>query len=484
MLIGTIAALVLSQQPFVEGPRSGPMAGEVIGKVDADRCFQTVEKLCSFGTRHTLSPSDDPKRGAAAAREWLRKEFELAGKGTLSGMTVTLEEFAVPRMQRLPDGAKVVNVVAVLPGTMKEAEGRRYYVVGHLDTINGDRMDGKGDAPGANDDASGVAVVLECARALAGQRLDATIVFLCTGGEEQGLVGARFHAKAAAERGERVMGVLNNDIVGDPSPRVWTSHVNSQQRSRQRDLERAEPRFPFVRVFSEGVPKNASAAEFERYRLEGAESDSPSRQLARFVPEVAQRESTRIRPIKVFRQDRFLRGGDHAAFNESGFAAVRFTVPGEDYTRQHVDVTEKDGKPYGDLPSFVDGRYVGAVAELNAATLMHLANAPSPPPRARIVAKELSTDTLLRWDASPEPDVAGYEVLIRDTTEADWREVVHVGNVTEIRTPVSKDNVFFAVRAYDRDGWVSPAAFCWAERAAPAGEGTGGTERRESQPQK
>lgn len=458
-----LAALALSQ-PQVEGARGRSMTGETLRGIDAARCAKTVEKLCDFGTRHTLSPTDDPGRGTGAARLWLKKEFESAAQG--GGLTVSLEEFPVPRMQRLPDGATVVNVVAVLPGRMKEAASRRYYVVGHYDTINGDKMDSKGDAPGANDDASGVAVVLECARVLATKELDATIVFLCTGGEEQGLVGARFHAQAASARGEKVMGVLNNDIVGDPSPRVWTSHLDAKRGSRQRGMDMAEPLLPFVRVFSEGLPKKMTAEEVERYRLEGAESDSPSRQLARFVPYVAEREKVTVKPVIVFRQDRFLRGGDHVAFNESGFTAVRFTVPGEDYTRQHANVTEKDGKPYGDLPRFVDGKYIAAVAELNAATLMHLANAPSPPGRARVVTKELSTDTLLRWDASPEPDVAGYEVLIRDTTEADWREVVNVGNVTEFRTPVSKDNVFFAVRAYDKAGWVSPAAFCWAERAA------------------
>jgi Zn-dependent M28 family amino/carboxypeptidase len=458
MLPILLAALALSQPPL-DGPRNRPLAREVCAAVSAERCAKAVDKLCSFGTRHTLSASDDPARGNAAARLWLKKEFEGMGLKT------DLEEFKAPRMQRLPDGATLANVVAVLPGTMKEAEARRYYVVGHYDSINGDKMDPKGDAPGANDDASGVAVVLECARVLASQKLDATVVFLCTAGEEQGLVGARYHAQGAASRGEKVMGVLNNDIVGDPSIRVWTSHHDSARKTRDRDLELAEPALPFVRVFSEGAPKNLSAAELERYRLEGAESDSPSRQLARFVPFVAQRERVELKTVLVFRQDRFLRGGDHSAFNESGFGAVRFTVPGEDYTRQHANVTERDGKPYGDVPSFVSGRYVAAVAELNAATLAHLANAPSPPGRARIDAKELSTGTTLRWDASPEPDVAGYEVLIRDTTEADWREAVNVGNVTEFKTPVSKDNVFFAVRAYDKEGWVSPAAFCWAERA-------------------
>jgi len=471
MLTLVLVAAMAAQPADSAAFRQRPQAAEVCVAVSAERCRATVESLCGFGTRHTLSAADDEKRGTGAARRWIQRELERAGGGGL--VQASLEEFAAPRMQRLPDGAKVFNVVAVLPGKMPEAAGRRYYVVGHYDSINGDRADPLGEAPGANDDASGVAVVLECARVLAAQNLDATVVFLATGGEEQGLVGARFHARAAADRGERIAGVLSNDIVGDPSPRVWTSHADSVKGSPRRLLDMAERRLPAVRVFSEGVPKNASAEERERYRLEGAENDTPSRQLARFVPFVAAREQLAIRPVLVFRQDRFLRGGDHSAFNESGFAAVRFTVPGEDYSRQHANVTQKEGKPYGDLPAFVDAEYVASVARINAAALMHLANAPSLPARARIVAKELSTDTLLRWDASPEPDVAGYEVLIRDTTDPDWREAVDVGNATEFHTPVSKDNVYFAVRAYDKDGWVSPASFCWAERAAARPEPEG-----------
>ncbi|MBY0309259.1 MAG: M20/M25/M40 family metallo-hydrolase, partial [Phycisphaerales bacterium] len=321
------------QPPVFVGPRERPMAADVTGAVSAERCAATVDALCGFGTRHTLSP-DAPDRGNAAARAWIKGELEKAGPA----LRVTVEEFTSARTQRLPAGARVYNVVAALPGSMKEAEQRRYYVVGHYDSINGDRADAKGDAPGANDDASGVAVVLECARVLAEKKLDATVVFLAAGGEEQGLVGASFHAQAAAQRGERIAAVLNNDIVGDPSPPVWTSHREAAAGSRRRSLDRADSHFPTVRLFSEGVPKGLSETERERYRLEGAESDSPSRQLARFVPAVAERERTAIRPLLVFRQDRFLRGGDHAAFNEAGFAAVRFTVPGEDYTRQHANV--------------------------------------------------------------------------------------------------------------------------------------------------
>lgn len=437
-------ALIVAGLCMVQ-PEAPTLPGEVMARIDATRAMASVERLAGFGTRHTLSETTSETRGIGAARRWLRAELEAC-----AGVEASLEAFAAPPMARLPDGAEIVNVVGVLRGTMPEAADRRYYVVGHYDTINADRMDPTRDAPGANDDASGTVVVLECARALAGVKLDATIVFLCTAAEEQGLVGARFHADAARGRKELILGVLSNDIVGDPSVGYVTMPGQEAMASDT-----------FVRVFSEGVPRNPSAAELARIRQLGAESDSPSRQLARFVAYVAQREAT-LRPRLVFRQDRFLRGGDHSAFNDAGFTGVRFTVPAEDYSRQHVDVTERDGKPYGDVASYVSGAYVASVAKLNAATLVHLANAPRPPGNPRMITAQLETGTTLRWEKSPEPDVAGYEVVWRETTAADWQGVIDVGDVTEHAMDVSKDNFFFGVRAYDTEGYRSPAAFAGA----------------------
>ncbi|MDI1289109.1 MAG: M20/M25/M40 family metallo-hydrolase [bacterium] len=347
----------------------------------------------------------------------------------------------------MPDGATIVNVVAVLQGTGDPAKTRRYYVVGHYDTINGDRMDPKADAPGANDDASGTAVVLECARVLAAHPLEATVVFLCTAAEEQGLVGAKLHAEAAAKRGDLIAGVLNNDIVGDPSVQYF-------------DMEKGwvDARH-HVRLFSEGLPRNASAQELAEIRQLGKESDSPSRQLARFVFDVARLESLPVQPVPIFRFDRFLRGGDHTAFNEAGFAAVRFTVPAEDYSRQHQDVTERDGKPYGDVASFVDAGYVADVARLNTAVLFHLANAPAAPSRVRMVTKQLETGTTLRWAANTEPDVGGYEVVWRRTTTPGWEGSFDAKSATEWVSEASKDNYFFGVRAYDVSGLRGPVTF-------------------------
>lgn len=410
-----------------------------MAEISAARVKANVEKLASFGTRHTLSDTDSETRGIGAARRWLKSELKSYG----SKLIVYFDDFAAPKSGRLPDGAHIVNVVALLPGTMVDNK-RAYYVVGHYDSRNADGMDAAGEAPGANDDASGTAVVLEIARVLAERPLESTVVFLCTAAEEQGLIGAKFHAdRAAADNGLDIRGVLNNDIVGDPSTP-------------------AGPVRDRIRLFSEGLPRNPSAEQLARLRSISAENDSTSRQLARFIYETAEQEKTAIKPVLVFRPDRFLRGGDHLAFSEAGFPAARFTVMHEWYDRQHANITVKDGRPYGDVPEFVDADYVGNVARLNAAVLVRLANAPSAPGRARVMTSNLQNDTTVRWDKSPEPDVAGYEIVWRETTAALWEHAMDVGDVTEKTIPVSKDNVFIGVRAYDNEGYRSPVSFCGA----------------------
>lgn len=434
-------------------PKPEGSAAKVVASVSADRCREAVDTLCSFGTRHTLSATDDPARGIGAARNWLKAQFEEIAATTDGRMTVSLESFDVPKspsIPRLPNGATVVNVVAVLQGTSEAAKARRYYVVGHYDTINAERLDATGDAPGANDDASGTAVVLECARVLAAHPLEATVVFLCTAAEEQGLVGAKLHAEAAAKRGDLVAGVLSNDIVGDPGVKYYDMEKGWQS-SRNH-----------VRLFSEGLPRGSSAQELAEIRQLGKEGDSPSRQLARYILDIAQREALPVQPVPILRFDRFLRGGDHTAFNESGFSAVRFSVPAEDYSRQHQNVTQRDGKPYGDVPEFVDAGYVADVAKLNAAVLYHLANAPAAPAAVRMVTKQLETGTTLRWKANQEADVAGYEVMWRRTTSLKWEGSFDAGTTTEWTSEASKDNYFFGVRAYDKAGFRSPVTFAGA----------------------
>ncbi len=412
-----------------------------------------VDALAGFGTRHTASETGSDVRGIGAARRWVKSAFERAVSGSgRSGelaARVAFDTHTVPADgRRILEDTEVVNVVCTIPGADPASRGRLYYVLAHLDSRASDPTDAVSDAPGANDDASGVAALIELARVLSDERLDSTVVLMATSGEEQGLYGARYHARAAKEAGADIRGVLNNDTIGNPLGA---------------DGREARDR---VRVLSEGLPLEALAQDPQRLatfvrqtRMLGSESDGVSRQLARYVYEIGELHRAPVRAMLVFRPDRFLRGGDHTPFNELGFAGVRFCEVHEDYTQQHQDVRTEGGIRYGDLPEFVDAEYLADVTRLNAVTLAHIANAPSVPANARIIVADLDTDTTLRWEASPEPDVAGYEIVWRATTSPVWQESRDVGDTTEGTVDLSKDNWIFGVRSYDRDGYRSPVAF-------------------------
>jgi Zn-dependent M28 family amino/carboxypeptidase len=409
----------------------------MLREIDSASLETVVDKLAGFGTRHTLSDTSSPTRGIGAARNWIEAEMKRH-----QALAVTQERHRQEADgRRILQETEIVNVVAELPGSMPEARARRYYVIGHYDSRATEANDATSDAPGANDDASGVAVVMELARVMSRHKYDSTLVFMATAAEEQGLYGARQHARAARAAGLDVRAVLSNDIVGDPSS------------------PRGAPHDRQIRIFSEGVPAAASGEALNELRSVGAENDSPSRQLARAIAEVAAWHATEVRPLLIFRRDRFLRGGDHTPFNELGIPAVRFTVVDENYDRQHQNVRTENGKQYGDLPQFVDSRYLAGVARVNAAALAHLANAPSAPPDARILTGGLSVQTALRWARSPEPDVAGYEVIWRETTSPFWQYVRDAGSKTEITLDLNKDNWLFGVRAYDKHGYRSPVSF-------------------------
>jgi Zn-dependent M28 family amino/carboxypeptidase len=440
------ALLLLAACAAPTGGSGGPVAERtptpaeaeidaLLAGVSPERLDATVRRLAAFGTRHTLSRTDSDDRGIGAARRWIKAELE-----KVPGLEVSFDSHLVPPGPRVPRETEVVNVVAVLRGARPEAAGRLYAVAGHYDSRGSDVMDAEVDAPGANDDASGVAVVMELARVLSARRFDATLVFLATAGEEQGLLGAKAHAKAARAAGRDYRALLNLDIVGDPG--------------------RQPPGSRRIRVFSEGIPPAATPEDVKRIASLAAENDSPSRQLARYVAETAAVHRTGVEPMLVFRADRFLRGGDHLPFLAEGFPAVRFTDLEEDYARQHQDPRVKGGVRYGDLPEFVDPVYLASVARLNGAVLARMASAPSSPAAARVVTATLATDTLVRWSASPEEDTAGYEVLWRETTSPDWRRTFDAGKSTELRIDLSKDDGVFGVRAYDREGFRSPVAPC------------------------
>ena len=425
------------------------LVARVVARIDRERLRADVDRLAAFGTRHTLAETESDERGIGAARRWIHAELERAAAGREDGaMRVAFDRHVQPPDERrITREVEIVNVVAELPGATTPE--RRHYVIAHYDSRASDPLDAESDAPGANDDASGTALVLELARAMAGERLDSTVVFMATAGEEQGLFGARLHAAAQAAAGGDVRAVLSNDVVGDPTSPLGPPHPGT------------------VRVFSQSLPEELDPDEYRRLRALAAEAESPSRELARYVAWVADWHGVRalpVQPMLVLRRDRFLRGGDHTAFADAGFPAVRFTEVDEDYTRQHQDVREEGGVSYGDLPRHVDAEYLAGVARLNAAALAHLANAPAAPGDVRILTAELSSTTTLRWSPAPDPDLAGYEVVWRPTTSARWERVRDVGDVTEATLPINKDNVFFGVRAYDRDGYRSPVAFAGAAR--------------------
>jgi hypothetical protein len=415
---------------------------QIVREIDARNIEKTIRKLVSFGTRNTLSEQDNPNRGVGAARDWLFAEFSKAAEQSSGRMTVEKQSFLQPKAARVPEPTMLTNIVATLKGTQPESEARTYVVSGHYDSMCTSPTDAKCDAPGANDDASGTAAVLELARVMAKYEFDATIVFMTVAGEEQGLLGSTYFAEQAKQKHTDVEAMFTNDIIGSS---LGGNGVHDPVT---------------VRVFSEGVPSNESPEEATTRRGVGGENDSASRQLARFVKEACQRYVPGMRVMMVYRRDRYLRGGDHIPFLERGFAAVRFTEPNEDYRHQHQNVRIENGVQYGDLPQYDDFSYIANVARVNAAALAALAFAPGRPKNAAVVTTRLTNDTELKWDANKEPDLAGYEIVWRETTSPVWTNTRAVGRVTNFTMKgMSKDNFFFAVRAVDTAGNRSPVSF-------------------------
>jgi len=411
-----------------------PKIVAALKEVSAERIRSNIEKLVSFGTRSTLSAQDPASissgRGIGAAREWIRSEFETYSKDCNGCLEVKTDSFTEGPADRIPQPTQITNVYAVLKGSDPESAKHIVLVTGHYDSRNSDTLDVKGNAPGANDDGSGTAVSLECARVLSKLKFPATIIFLTVAGEEQGLNGSRHFAAMAKQQGWNVEAVLNNDIVGGNKGPEQNASV--------------------VRVFSEGIPVAADEKQLRQIRNLGGESDSSSRELARYIAEVGRTYDAGVKPLLIFRLDRYLRGGDHHSFNQQGFAAVRFTEYREDFNHQHQNIRTENGIEYGDLPKFVNFEYTAAVARLNAATLASLASAPAPPANVRLETCKLDNDSTFAWDAVP--GVASYEIVWRATSAPDWEHAQSVGNDTRATLKLSKDNVIFAVRAVDNEG--------------------------------
>jgi hypothetical protein len=419
----------------VESMATDARIAAALEQVSAARIRANIEKLVSFGTRLTISAQDPASirsgRGIGAAQDWIKSEFERYSQDCGGCLEVKTDRFTEPAADRIPQPTDITNVYAVLRGTDAENAKRMLLVTGHYDSRNSDTLDVKGDAPGANDDASGTAVSLECARVLSKLKFPATIIFLTVAGEEQGLNGSRHFATMAKQQGWNIEAALNNDIVGGDKS--------------------AEQDHAVVRVFSEGLPAAASEQEI-RIRGLGGENDSTSRQLARYIADVGRAYNVGVKPLLIFRLDRYLRGGDHSSFNQQGFAAVRFTEFREDFNHQHQNVRTENGVQYGDLARFVDFDYVGHVARLNAATLAALASAPAAPVNVHLLTKDLENDSTITWESAPGARASGYEILWRSTSSPEWEHAQKVGNVQRATLKFSKDNVIFAVRALDDDG--------------------------------
>ena len=422
-------------------PARNAQISKIVSEIDARNIENTIRKLVSFGTRNTLSDQSDPNRGIGAARDWLYGEFMKAAQQSGGRMTVEKQTFEQPKSARVAQPTTLTNIVATLKGTQSESANRVYVVSGHYDSMCSSPTDAKCDAPGANDDASGTAAVLEMARVMARYSFDATIIFMTVPGEEQGLLGATHFAEEAKKANMDIEAMFTNDIIG-----------SSLGGNGVRDPGT-------VRVFSEGVPSNETPAEATTRRSVGGENDSPSRQLARFIKETSESYVPSMKVWMIYRRDRYGRGGDHQPFLERGYAAVRFTEPNEDYHHQHQNVRIENGIQYGDLPQFDDFNYIANVARVNAASLAALASAPARPKNVTF-PNSLSDDTPIKWDDNKEPDIAGYEIVWRDTTEATWTNSRAVGNVnTYTMKGMSKDNYFFGVRAVDKEGNRSPASY-------------------------
>jgi Zn-dependent M28 family amino/carboxypeptidase len=439
----TLAAVLMAsaahaqQAPSPQAPSGDqPVLRTIAADVDAKALESTIRALVGFGTRHTLSDTKSDKRGIGAARRWTKARFEAISKDCGGCLTIETPS-QVFTGRRIPNPTEVMDVLAIQKGTTDP--NRIIVIAGHIDSRVTDVMDFTSDAPGANDDASGVAAVIEAARVLSKHRFPATLVYAVLSGEEQGLYGGKVLAEYARAQGWKVEADLNNDIVG-----------NSRGQSGVTDNTH-------VRVFSEGTKAVETPEQANGRRYNGGEVDSPSRNLARYMDGLADRYLTNFDVVMVYRTDRYGRGGDQVPMLEAGYPAVRVTEAVENYDRQHQDLRTENGRPYGDTVEGVDFAYLAQVTRLNTVTMASLASAPPPPSGVKIEGA-VSPDTKVSWTATP--GAAGHKVSWRVTTDPQWRfsRWVAAGETATLKDVVI-DDFFFGVSAVSADGWESPTVF-------------------------
>ncbi len=411
-----------------------PVIEQMVKEVSSDSLKSYIFHLVTYGTRSTISTQTDKKKGIGAARNYVLTKFNEFSKQSSGRFTAMIDTTTIAA-----DGKRVNvptllgNVMATLKGT-DPADKRIFVISGHLDSRVTDVMNRTSDAPGANDDGSGVAAVMECARIMSKKSFPATVIFVAVSGEEQGLLGSGYLADKAKKEGWNIEGLLNNDIMGSNN----SSETNIIDNTR-------------LRVFSEGLPAYELEKNAASIRSFGLENDGPSRQLARYIKEIGERYADNLEVVLIYRNDRFLRGGDHTPFVQNGFAAVRLTEMNENFEHQHQDIRPEKGVRYGDLPEFMDFEYLRKNTAVNLANLANLAKSPSKPQEVKVDVKDLTNSTYLYWKSPATGKVKGYYILMRETTSPTWQKKIFTTN-TSTRLPYSKDNYFFAVQSLSADG--------------------------------
>ncbi len=415
-------------------PPIDPRIKALVAAVSASDLRQTDSRLVAFGTRNDFSDDlHSSTRGVFAARDWIRAQFDAIAKTSGGRMSVALDTFTQPKTERTPRDVIESSIIATLKGSVP---GPTYVMSSHYDDCNGKCTDGRGDAPGADDNGSGTAAVIEAAKVMASTQFRGTIVFAVFDGEELGLWGSEHFAKE--------MKAAGTDVVGGPEQR---HHRHAERARRTPDLNE-------VRIFSEALPLGAKDAVVN---LVGSENDSPSRELARFVKAASERYVPPMHGVLIYRADRFLRGGDQESFTAEGFPAIRFVEIHEDFRHQHQDVRVQAGVQYGDLPKYVDPEYLAQVTRMNVAALAALALGPDAPSQVELVTAHLTNDSTLRW--KPAAGASQYEIVWRETSSPVWQYAKNVGSATEATVPVSKDNFILGVRSVDAKGLRSPVVY-------------------------
>ena len=430
IFIATVFTKTFSQKTI----QRDPIIESMVSEVNSDSLKSHIQNLVKFGTRSTLSTTTDPKKGIGAARAWVLSRFQEFAKQSDGRMTAKIDSWTqLKDAKRVDADIQMGNVMATLKGS-DPTDDRIFLVSGHIDSRVSNVMNRTDDAPGANDDGSGTAAVIELTRVMAKAKFPATVIFLVVSGEEQGLLGAEYLATKAVEEKWNIEGILNNDIMGSNN----SSETNIIDNTR-------------IRIFSEGLPFFEIEKKAPSIRSFGTENDGKARTLARYTKEVGERYVDNLEVVMVYRNDRFLRGGDHTPFVQKGFPAVRITEMNENYEHQHQDIRTEKGIRYGDLSEFMDFEYLRKNTAMNLATLSNLAKAPSTVQNLTIDTKNLTNSTTLFWQTPKSGKVKGYYVLMRETYQPFWQKKIFTTK-NGIVLPYSKDHYFFAVQAVSEDG--------------------------------